>query len=588
MADDTELVEVAASTPIASFFSSTVGRQLIITLGVAAIAAAMAGIWLWGQEPEYRVLLANFSDRDGGTIVGELQKMNVPYKYAEGGGAILVPAAQVHDTRLKLAAQGLPKGGNVGFELMTNQKMGVSQFLEQVNFQHALEGELARSIETIDSIQSVRIHLALPKPTVFTREQQKPTASIVINLHPGRYLDHGQVNAIVHLVASSVPDLHPKGISVVDQNGNLLSEPLNEQSASGPNPAQLKYIHDVQNDIVKRIESILTPIVGGGNVRAEATAEVDFSHSEQAAESYKPNPPPNTAIRSQQTSESVGSSTSASGIPGALSNQPQPPAQSSAPINPQQPEISAAPQTPVNTHKDATTQFEVDKTVQYVQRPMGGLKRLTVAVVINSRKSGATADTPAQGLSDAETQQLNNLVKEAMGYSKERGDSLSIVNSPFLSAAAETLPELPWWKQPENIALAKEAARYLLLAIILLVLYRRALKPLLARLGEVMFPAPPTPALPAALEERAEGLGLESGLAIPQTQLAPLVAEEEEIDELTGMPKSERGNIYEEKLKNTRDLARSDPRLVAQIVQGWINAKPDLGLVADNEEKAKT
>jgi flagellar M-ring protein FliF len=219
---------------------------------------------------------------------------------------------------------------------------------------------------------------------------------------------------------------------------------------------------------------------------------------------------------------------------------------------------------------------------------MGGLKRLTVAVVINSRKSGATADTPAQGLSDAETQQLNNLVKEAMGYSKERGDSLSIVNSPFLSAAAETLPELPWWKQPENIALAKEAARYLLLAIILLVLYRRALKPLLARLGEVMFPAPPTPALPAALEERAEGLGLESGLAIPQTQLAPLVAEEEKIDELTGRPISERGNIYEEKLKNTRDLARTDPRLVAQIVQGWINAKPDLGLVADNEEKVKT
>jgi flagellar M-ring protein FliF len=587
MADDAELVEVAAPTPIASFFSSTVGRQLIITLGVAAIAAAMAGVWLWGQEPEYRVLLANFSDRDGGTIVGELQKMNVPYKYAEGGGAILVPAEQVHDTRLKLAALGLPKGGNVGFELMSSQKMGVSQFLEQANFQHALEGELARSIETIGSIQSVRVHLALPKPTVFTRDQQKPTASIIINLHPGRYLDHGQVNAIVHLVSSSVPDLHPKGISVVDQNGNLLSEPLNEQNGSGPNPAQLKYIHEVQNDIVKRIESILTPIVGANNVRAEATAEVDFSHSEQAAESYKPNPPPNTAIRSQQTSESVGSTGSASGIPGAPSNQPQPPAQSSAPINPQQPEITAAPAAPpVSTHKDANTQFEVDKTVQYVQRPMGGLKRLTVAVVINSRKPGTQGDSPMQSLSDAETQQLNNLVKEAMGYSKERGDSLSIVNSPFLSAQPETQPELPWWKQPENIALAKEVARYLLLAIVLLVLYRRALKPLLARLNDVMFPPPPVPALPADITSGG-GAAEEGGeFAMAQTQMAALLEEEEEIDELTGLPKSERGNLYEEKLRKTRELARSEPRLVAQIIQGWINAKPDL--TADNEEKAKT
>ncbi|QFY41868.1 flagellar basal body M-ring protein FliF [Candidatus Methylospira mobilis] len=583
MANDAELIEVSASSPVASFFSSAIGRQLIITLGVAAIAAAMAGVWLWGQEPEYRVLLANFSDRDGGAIVGELQKMNVPYKYAEGGGAILVPAAQVHDTRLKLAAQGLPKGGNVGFELMSNQKMGVSQFLEQVNFQHALEGELARSIETIGSIQSARIHLALPKPTVFTREQQKPTASIIINLHPGRYLDQAQVNAIVHLVASSVPDLHPKGISVVDQNGNLLSEPMNEQNSSGPNPAQLKYIHDVQNDIVKRIESILTPIVGAGNVRAEATAEVDFSRSEQAAENYKPNPPPNTAIRSQQSSESVGSSTTASGIPGALSNQPQAPAQSSALINPQQPDISAAPQTPVNTHKDETTHYEVDKTVQYIQRPMGGMKRLTVAVVVNYRKPGDNPGSPAQALSDAETQQLNNLVKEAMGYSKERGDSFSIVNSPFLSAAPEKLPELPWWKQPENIALAKEVARYLLLGIIILVLYRRALKPLLARLNDVMFPPPPTPALPAGQEagEVAPETG-EPGLAALQTQLTQQVEAEEEIDELTGQPRSERPTLYQEKLKRTRELARNEPRLVAQIIQGWLNAKPE-----EEKEKVK-
>lgn len=537
----------------------------------------MAGIWLWGQEPEYRILLSNFSDRDGGAIVSELQKMNIPYKYAEGGGAILVPASQVHDARLKLAAQGLPKGGNVGFELMTNQKMGVSQFLEQVNFQRALEGELARSIETIGSIQSVRVHLALPKPTVFTREQQKPTASIVINLHPGRTLDHAQVIAIIHLVASSVPELHPKGITVVDQTGNLLSEPLDGQSANGPNPTQLKYIQDVQHDIVKRIESILTPIVGAGNVRAEATAEVDFSHSEQAAETYKPNPPPDTAIRSQQTSESTGLANQAIGIPGALSNQPQAPNPSNAPINPQQPDNTAvAANNATPSQKDSTTHFEVDKTVQYTQRPMGGVKRLTVAVVLNYRKPGDKPDEPPRPLSDAETKQLNDLVKEAMGYTKERGDSLSVVNSPFLSAPVETIPELPWWKQPENIELAIQAARYLLLGIVMLVLYRRALKPLLVRLDAIINPAPPLPAI-AEREEAAEEMLLEQGLTMPSEQIDQLeqmpAGADEEMWSASRARKKRRN--YEEALSNAREVSRKDPRMVAQIIQNWMSTKSE-------------
>jgi flagellar M-ring protein FliF len=275
--------ENATAPGVANFARSPAGRNIIIMVGAALSIALMAGVWMWSQQPDYRVLFSNFSDRDGGAIVASLQQMNIPYKYADGGGAILVPADKVHDARLKLASQGLPKGGNVGFELMENQKLGVSQFHEQVNFQRALEGELARSIQSIAQVQAARVHLALPKASVFVRDQQKPTASVLINLHPGRSLDQQQVNAMVHLVASSVPDLPPKNVSVIDQNGNLLSQNDKQRDANGLDPSQLKYVQELQQSIVKRIESIISPIVGPDNVRAEATADVDFSHTEQAA-----------------------------------------------------------------------------------------------------------------------------------------------------------------------------------------------------------------------------------------------------------------------------------------------------------------
>ncbi len=304
----------------------------MLMLGVAAVAAVMAAVWMWGQQPDYRVLFSNFSDRDGGAIVAELEKMNIPYKYAEGGGAVLVPADRVHDARLKLASQGLPKGGNVGFELMENQKLGSSQFIEQVNFQRAMEGELARSIESVSAVQAARVHLAMPKDSIFVSEQKAPTASVLLNLHPGRVLDPQQVSAIVHLVASSVPELPTKNVTVVDQNGNLLSETGKPASINGMDPSQIKYVQELQQSVVKRIESIITPIVGPGNVRAEATADVDFSRSEQAVESYKPNQTPDAmVIRSQQTSESLNGSANPGGVPGALTNQPPPPA--TAPIN---------------------------------------------------------------------------------------------------------------------------------------------------------------------------------------------------------------------------------------------------------------
>ena len=526
------------------FTQTSGGRKIMLMLGVAAVVAVMAGVWMWGQQPDYRVLFSNFSDRDGGAIVAELEKMNVPYKYAEGGGAVLVPADRVHDARLKLASQGLPKGGNVGFELMENQKLGASQFIERVNFQRAMEGELARSIESVSSVQAARVHLAMPKDSIFVSEQRSPTASVLLNLHPGRILDTQQVSAIVHLVASSVPDLPPKNVTIVDQNGNLLSETGKAASLNGMDPSQIKYVQDLQQNVVRRIESIITPMVGPRNVQAEATADVDFSRSEQAVESYKPNQTPDAmAIRSQQTSESLNGAAGAGGVPGALSNQP--PAPATAPIvAPAQGTPAAAGDTAsTNTRKDATVNYEVDKTIQYVQQSSGGLKRLSVAVVVNYKKTTDKAGKISmKPLTEAELTQITNLVKEAMGFNEVRGDTVKVVNTPFATPEREVIPELPLWKQPGNIQLAMTIGKYLLMALALLILYLKMLKPLMKKIAE-------TPALPAPSE-------IDPQFAAD----GPMIA----------LPPGQRG--YQDNLLRAQKLASEDPRVVANIVKTWVSS----------------
>lgn len=525
------------------------GRKVMLMLGVAAVVAIMVAVWMWGQKPDYRVLFSNFSDRDGGAIVAELEKMNIPYKYSEGGAAVLVPADRVHDARLKLASQGLPKGGNVGFELMENQKLGSSQFIEQVNFQRAMEGELARSIESVSAVQAARVHLAMPKDSIFVSEQKSPTASVLLNLHPGRTLDPQQVSAIVHLVASSVPELSPKNVTLVDQSGSLLSDTTKTASATGMDPTQIKYVQDLQQNVVTRIESIISPIVGSENVRAEATADVDFSRSEQAVESYKPNQTPDTVtIRSQQTSESLNGGANAGGVPGALSNQPQAPA--SAPINApgQLAKTAGAPATPnANTRKDATINYEVDKTIQYVQQGSGGLKRLSVGVVVNYRKvTDKAGKVSMKPLTPAETAQITNLVKEAMGFNQARGDTLNVVNSPFALAEQEVIPEPPMWKQPDNIQLAKVIGKYLLMAAGLLLLYLRVLKPMLKKIAEM-------PALPAP---------------DPHAHVHHAHVVQGAHGELIEIPEGHRN--YQDSLTRAQKLANEDPRVVANIVKTWV------------------
>ena len=544
-------------------------QKMLFMITIAVIIALITVSVLWSKQPDYRVLFSNISDRDGGAIIPVLVQLNVPYKFSDSGGAILIPANKVNEIRLRLASQGLPKGGNVGFELMESQKFGISQFAEQVNYQRGLEGELSRTIQSISAIQTARVHLAIPKPTVFVREELKPSASILLNLYPGRALEAAQIAGIQNLVAASVPNLAVGNVTLIDQSGAMLSQLKSKLLEAGLDPTQIKYIQETEASIIKRIDDILVPIVGLGNARVQVAADLDFSQSEQTAETHRPNnKPTESSIRSQQTSESASATPSSIGIPGALSNQPPvpatapltqpavpgagaPPVAVGAPLPGQlnaagvQAPIASVAQ-PLNTRKDLTTNYEVDKTIQHIKNSVGTIKRLSAAVVINHRKD-ETGKSPTKPLSEPEIQQINELVKEAMGFSKERGDSISVVNASF-SLVEPTVFELPAWKNPEIIALGSELLKYALIMAVILYLLLGVVRPLV----KTMFPPPPTE---AALSAAAGGVVLGENGEVVEVE-APISG----------------AASLEKKLEMARELAQKDPKVVANIIKEWMGS----------------
>lgn len=526
-----------------------------VLLGAAAaLVAVIVAVAMWSSEPKYKVLFSNLDDRDGGAIVTALGTMNVPYRYNENGTALLVPADRVYDARLQLASQGLPRGGSVGFELMDNARFGASQFAEQINYQRGLEGELARSIEAMHTVQHARVHLAMPRQSLFVRERQAPTASVLLNLYPGRSLSDAQVSAISWLVASSVPELTAESVSIVDQNGRLLSSPLGE--GRGMDADQLRFVREIEQRTVERILTILNPLVGPGNVHAQATADVDFSRREETSEVYRPNQEPGqAAVRSQQTSDSTQRGVGpAQGVPGALSNQA--PANAQAPIaNPpqQQPPRPGQPpqpnaqqqqqqqqqtgtQTPatnLNERRDATTNYEVDRTISHIKQPTGNLKRMSVAVVVNYVRD---KDGELQALPPEELNKLTNLVREAMGYSEGRGDSLNLVNSQFNDGP----PPLPMWRDPEMISLFKTILFWLIGGVLALWLYRKVRR----SVTEYLYP----PVDPEQAEaERAEAA--------------------REAQDLARAKETDR---YQDNLERARTMANKDPRAVAMVLRTWM------------------
>ena len=529
-------------------------QRMRLGAGIALLVVAAVAAMVMGRQPDYKVLFSNLSDKDGGAIVAQLSQMNVPYKHADGGGAILIPAERVHDVRLRLATQGLPRGSVTGFELMETNRFGMTQFQERLNFQRGLEGELTRSIQALSSVQGARVHLALPNQNGFFREQQKPSASVLVSLHPGRILDRAQLAGIVHLVASSVPELAPSAVSVLDDTGKLLSQSPDAAGEEGINAQQLLYVQQIEQQYARRIMEILEPVVGRNNVKAQVSAELDFSRTESTSEQFRHNQTPDSgAIRSQQVLESSGTANkTATGVPGAVANQP--PAPSAAPVNGANPAPTAGGQQGVGestSKRESTTNYEVDKTVKVTRGNNWAIKRLSAAVVVNyqalAEEKGGASPKP---LTPEQIEQMTGLVRETIGFNKERGDSVNLMNTPFLSSETPA-PAVPLWKQPETIELAKTFAwplgAVLFAALVLLGLVRPALK------GT----AKPAEAVPVAGGQLS---ALEADE--PDRPALPAPSKKDEVVEVT--PEQLR-------LEEARVLAKANPVAVANILKTWVH-----------------
>jgi flagellar M-ring protein FliF len=535
-------------------------NKMGILIGVPLLIAVLASLLMWANQTSYRVLFSGLNDQDGGAIVEALTQMKVPYEFNTAGTSILVPSNKVYDTRLALASQGLPKGSVSGFEAMDNQKLGITQFQEQVNYQRALEGELVRSIQSISAVQSARVHLAIPKPSIFIREKQTPSASIVLNLFGSRTLSEPQINGIVHLVASSLPSMNPEDVSIVDQSGRLLTG--KSQLESGLNPTQLAYTNQIEQSLTSRIIDILTPVFGSENVRATVTANMDYSTSERTDEIYKPNGDTTQAtIRSRQISESNdGASSNPQGVPGVMANTPPGEAAANIGQNPQQALANGGNNAPAQTNnsmrKDSTVNYEVDKSVQYTKSQVGKIERLSAAVVVNFKTitdpKGETRQVP---LTPEEITQLDNLVKQAIGFDEQRGDAVNVVNQAFTKVEESTIP---MWAQQETMDLAKSLGMpigiALVAAILVFGIFRPMMKPAEADLfdeGPELLPGQRTPLL-------ANQIGGGSDVEL----LEQLQRE----GTLPGMNR-------QQKLEKLRELAREHPQIVANIVKNWVNGE---------------
>ena len=550
---------VPAGTGLAARWSALPARmQLMALFGAAALIAVLAFMFIGARDADYRPLFPTLSEKDGGQIIDKLAQMNVPYKFADGGSVILVPSGRVHELRMKLAAQGLPStggaGGNTaGYELLDKNSFGQTQGQERMKVQRAIEGELTTTIQALESVKSARVHLALPQMNGFFREQQKPSASVVLTLHAGRTLDRNQIAGIVRVVSGSVPELQAKAVSVVDSTGSLLSGAVDDESAAGLDTQQLQYRREVEASHLKRVMALLEPVVGRDNVRASVSAEIDFSQVMQTAEAYRPNQGSDTkaTVREQRSEESSqpGSATPA-GVPGATSNQPPSPA--TAPINGPAQQMQgtqgAGGANGQAQRKEAATRFEVDKTVTVTRNAVGNVRRLSAAVVVNHRTStDAKGKTSTVPLTEKELEQLTALVQQGIGFNSERGDVVKVVNAPFRVETAPTADDLPFWKQPWLLDLLKSAIAPAALALVALAIVSKLIRPAVAQLL-----TPPAPVKGAQVDEVVD----DEPPPPPPPPKPPAL-------------KAPDANAT--RVEAARTLAKANPGAVANIVRGWVN-----------------
>lgn len=523
-------------------------RQLFSLVLVAAAVAGGAAVFMWSQKPAFTPLFATLEARDATAVTDALRAANIPSQIDPASGAVSVPAAQVHEARLKLAAQGLPKSASQGYEMIQGEQgFGTSQFIESARYQHALETELARTIASLQTVAAARVHLAIPKPSAFTRSGGSASASVLVELRGGRTLDEDQVASIVHLVASSVPDLPAESVSVIDQSGRLLTRSGGD-AAMAQTREQFDYSRRVEREYTQRIEQLLAPMMGPGRVSAQVSAEHDFAVTEEARETYNPNP---QALRSEQSSETRNAGSGPRGVPGATSNQP-PSSAAAVPLN-----ATSGPGAEVSAQSTQTTRnYEIDKTLSHTRQASGTLKRLSVAVLVDhlpvTDDKGVVTMT---ALKPEQLAQVEALVKEAVGFNAQRGDTVSVQNAAFLQPEALTPAEpLPLWQQPEF----REMARNGLGALVVLILVFTVLRPTLRSL----MTAPIAPPAAAALEGRIEAGtgGGAAALAMGEDRLS------------LGAPAAAT-HPYEQKLQAARSAVAADPKRVAQVVKTWVAAE---------------
>jgi len=548
--DDMEISAPAKQEPedsghpvLSGFNRLSIVRQIGVIAGIALVIALAIAILMWSREPTYKPLIHRLQDHNAQEIIEVLQRESIPFEIDPTTQILLVQAGDLHEARMKLAAASLIDDKTVGLEVLDKDStLGTSQFIENARYRRGLEGELARTIASVKSVRNARVHLALPKQSVFVRDQRKPRASVFVELYAGRDLSRDQVEAIVNLVASSVSEMDHADVSVVDQKGNLLSK-IEEQSGEMLAHKQLEYTEKVQSSITQAVNNILKPVLGTDNYKAEVSADVDFTVQEQSEELYNPDL---IALRSEQLLNEENADKTNGGIPGALSNQP--PAAANAP------EVAngggGAGGAGVNRRSESTRNYEIDRTLSYKQQQVGRIRRLTVAVVVNDRASlNADGDTVYSPWTDNDLQRLEILVKDAVGFNAARGDSVNVINSPFMGKGEIELGDPDFWTQPWFWEIMKQILAGLFILVLIFGVIRPTIKSIANRGRDE------ASILLAELEDA------EAGLDDDKVTLAGM-------DEflLPGASES-----FERQLDALKGLIAEDPARVAQVVIKWVN-----------------
>ncbi|MDH3712555.1 MAG: flagellar basal-body MS-ring/collar protein FliF [Gammaproteobacteria bacterium] len=529
-------------------------RQLLGLAGLALAVAAGVVVALWSQQPNYALLFNDLADRDVLAVTEALTSEQVDFRIDERSGAVMVPQSKLHELRMRLAALGLPRGSSIGMEILDKESsLGTSRFIESARYKHAQEGELGRSIAALRNVDSARVHLALPKQSIFVRERTAPTASVLVRLFPGRILEAGQVNAIVHMVASSIPQLEPGNVTVVDHLGRLLSDGGNNEPLA-LSSREFDYRRRIESDYSDRITRLLEPLVGIGKVRAQVTAALDFTRSETTQESYDP---ARRAIRSEQINEQKNRGAEiAQGIPGALSNQPPAAGVTNQIDDARAGEQVEPPEPPTSETRAETRNFELDREISHTRRPLGTIQRLSVAVIIDEpAATGSGGDTPTRSHSEEELARFTALVKETIGFDEQRGDTVNLLSSSFLRPEVADVPEVPVWEQPWVWDLGKQVLGGVFVLLVLLLIVRPAVRTLTA-----------APRLAPPQNSAAYG---NAG----QEALAPGAGLREDQLQLSGGSGSQPGltNAYDEKMALARTLVKEDPARVANLMKTWVS-----------------